>query len=50
MIREHSTTVIRRLRERPALIAALALLLAVLAALAGYQFATGGKPPSGTSA
>lgn len=43
MIRDSSTTVIRRIRERPALIAALALLLAILAGVAGYEFATGGK-------
>ena len=43
MIRERSTTIVRRLRQRPALIAALALLLAILAGIAGYEFATGGK-------
>jgi hypothetical protein len=43
MIRDNSTTVVRRIRERPALIAALALLLAILAGVAGYEFATGGK-------
>ena len=43
MIRERSTTIVRRLRERPALIAALALLLAILAGIAGYEVATGGK-------
>jgi membrane fusion protein, copper/silver efflux system len=43
MIRESSTTIVRRIRERPALIAALGLLLAVLAGIAGYEFATGGK-------
>jgi Cu(I)/Ag(I) efflux system membrane fusion protein len=41
MIRDSSTTIVRRIRERPALIAALALLLAVLAGFAGYEFATG---------
>ena len=43
MIRDSSTTIVRRIRERPALIAALALLLAILAGIAGYEFATGGK-------
>jgi Cu(I)/Ag(I) efflux system membrane fusion protein len=43
MIRDSSTTVIRRIGERPALIAALALLLAILTGIAGYEFATGGK-------
>ena len=43
MIRDSSTTIVRRIRERPALIAALALLLAVLAGIAGYKLATGGK-------
>jgi len=43
MIRDSSTTVIRGIRERPALIAALALLLAILAGVAGYEFATNGK-------
>jgi len=50
MTREHSTTAIRRIRDRPALIAALALLLAILAAIAGYEFATTGKPPQTESA
>lgn len=44
MTRDSSTTVVRRIGERPALIAALALLLAILAGIAGYEFATGGKP------
>lgn len=39
MIRDRSLTVVRRVRDRPALIAALALLLAILAGLAGYEFA-----------
>ncbi|WP_341633386.1 efflux RND transporter periplasmic adaptor subunit [Sphingomonas agri] len=43
MTRDSSTTVVRRIGERPALIAALALLLAILAGIAGYEFATGGK-------
>ena len=43
MIRDSSTTIVRRIRERPALIAALALLLALIAGIAGYEFATGGK-------
>ena len=45
MIRDTLTTVIRRTRERPALIAALALLLALLSGLAGYMLATGGSAP-----
>ena len=44
MTRDSSTTVVRRIGERPALIAALALLLTILAGIAGYEFATGGKP------
>ena len=43
MIRDRSTTIVRRIRERPALIAALALLLALIAGIVGYKFATGGK-------
>jgi Cu(I)/Ag(I) efflux system membrane fusion protein len=43
MIRDSSTTIVRRIRDRPALIIALALLLAVLAAVVGYKFAIGGK-------
>jgi Cu(I)/Ag(I) efflux system membrane fusion protein len=35
------TTIVRAVRERPALIAALALLLALLSGLAGYLLATG---------
>jgi Cu(I)/Ag(I) efflux system membrane fusion protein len=36
------TTIVRAVRERPALIAALALLLALLSGLAGYLLANGG--------
>ena len=43
MTRDSSTTIVRRIRERPAIIAALSLLLAILAGIAGYEFATGGK-------
>lgn len=43
MTAQRSTTIVRRLRERPALIAALALLLAILAGFAGYRFATAGR-------
>lgn len=39
MIRDHSVTVVRRIRDRPALMATLALLLALLAGFAGYEFA-----------
>ena len=39
MIRDRAVTIVRGVRERPVLIAALALLLAVLAAIAGYEFA-----------
>lgn len=42
MIRDTLTTVVRRTRERPALIAALALLLVLLSGLGGYMLATGG--------
>ena len=42
MIRDTLTTVVRRTRERPALITALALLLALLSGLAGYMLAPGG--------
>ena len=45
MTRDSSTTIVRRIRERPALIAAMALLLAILAGIAGYEFASGGKEP-----
>lgn len=41
MIRDTMTTIVRRTRERPALIAALALLLAVFADIAGYEIAIG---------
>lgn len=42
MIRDTLTTVVRRTREQPALIAALALLLALLSGIGGYMLATGG--------
>ena len=42
MIRDTLTTVVRRRRDRPALIAALALLLALLSGLGGYMLASGG--------
>lgn len=41
MIRKRVTTVVRTVRERPALLAALVLLLAVLAGLTGYWLASG---------
>ena len=43
MIRDRAVTIVRGVRERPVLIAALALLLAVLAAIAGYEFAISEK-------
>ena len=50
MIRDRSVTVVRRVRDRPALMAALALLLAILAGLAGYEFAQSGRQsPTGNS-
>jgi len=49
MIRDRITTIVRRIRERPALIAALALLLTVLAALGGYLIGTGEKHPQAES-
>lgn len=42
MIRDKLTTVVRRTGERPTLIAALALLLALLSGLGGYMLATSG--------
>lgn len=42
MIRNRLITIVRTVRERPALIAALALLLALLSGLAGYMLASGG--------
>ena len=42
MSRNRLTTIVRTVRERPALIAALALLLALLSGLAGYMLAAGG--------
>ena len=49
MIRDRAVTIVRRVRDRPALIAALALLLALLAGLAGYAIGTGGKQPQSPS-
>ena len=43
MIRDRAVTIVRGVRERPALIVAFALLLAVLAAIAGYEFAISGQ-------
>ena len=43
------TTIVRRIRERPALIAALALLLALLAGLGGYMLARGGAEQAQTA-
>ena len=40
MTRNRLTTIVRTVRERPALIAALALLLALLSGLAGYMLAS----------
>jgi Cu(I)/Ag(I) efflux system membrane fusion protein len=51
MIRNRLTTIVRIVRDRPALIAALALLLALLSGLAGYMFAAGGgaeQAPAGS--
>lgn len=42
MIRESTTTIVRRARQNPALMRALALLLAVIAGIAIYIFAVGG--------
>ena len=42
MIRNRLITVVRTARDRPALFAALALLLALLSGLAGYMLAAGG--------
>lgn len=42
MTREHETTIVRTFRERPILIGALALLLAILAGLGGYALGRGG--------
>ena len=49
MIRDRATTIVRRVRDRPAPIAVLALLLAMLAGLAGYAIGTGGKQPQSPS-
>ena len=43
MIRDRAVIIVRVVRERPALIAALALLLVILAAIAGYEFAIRGQ-------
>ena len=42
MIRNRLINIVRTVRDRPALIAALALLLALLSGLAGYMLAAGG--------
>ena len=42
MIRERLTTIVRTTRERPALLAAIALLLVLLAGVTGYWLARGG--------
>ena len=42
MIRESTTTIVRRARENPAVVRALALLLAILIGVAIYMFAAGG--------
>ena len=44
MIRDRSVKVVRSVSERPGLMASLALLMAVLTGLAGYEFAQRGKP------
>ena len=51
MIRNRLTTIVRTVRDRPALVAALALLLALLSGLAGYLLASGGggEPTSADS-
>ena len=43
MIRERLTTIVRTTRERPALLAAIVLLLALLAGVAGYWLASRGS-------
>jgi len=45
MTRDHETTIVRRVSERPALIGTLALLLAILAGLGGYELGKGGGAP-----
>lgn len=44
MIRERVTTIVRTARQRPALVAVLALLLVLAAGYGGYLIATGGGP------
>ena len=43
MTGEDSTVVVRRLRDRPAVMAALALILALLGGFGGYEFAKSGR-------
>lgn len=43
MIRNRLITIVRTVRDRPALLAALALMLALLSGLAGYMLAAGGE-------
>lgn len=47
MIRERVTTIVSNVRQRPALIAATALLLVFAASLGGYLIATSGGPKAG---
>ncbi len=44
MIRDRVTTIVRTARQRPVLVAALALLLVLVAAYGGYLIATSGGP------
>ena len=50
MTRERETTIVRRVSERPALVGGLALLLALLAGLGGYEFGSGGREAQTQSA
>ena len=50
MIRERLTTIVRTTRERPALIAALTLLLVLLAGAGGYWLASSGNDQSASDA
>ncbi|MES2136347.1 MAG: efflux RND transporter periplasmic adaptor subunit [Pseudomonadota bacterium] len=47
MIRERTTTVIRRIRQRPELIRALILLIVLVGGIAGYLIVTSGGPQQG---
>jgi len=49
MIRKRVTTIVRAARERPVLLAALVLLLAVLAGLTGYWLASGDEQTAAES-